>query len=117
MRKDYPVATKSSRETLFRFLDDRVFKPIINASPQRFPASEHRELKLIQELMVAERTRYRSYYKASEIRLNFMKDIDSDMWKDLDQRLTRLELPRFTALKDEFVALSKRLRIQPSKAA
>lgn len=96
----------ASKRELLRFLDSRVFNPILKAKPKDYKESDRRALADVQGSTKSEKERYRGYRNAEDVRNNFMSDLHSETAKRINRELKRLKLPRLPDVKDEFLAIA-----------
>jgi hypothetical protein len=92
----------ANKEELQRFLDERVFDPILKASPDKYSGSERDDLKYVQERTRTEKERYHKYGSAAELVRMYKDDLHSENAKPVNERLRRLGLPLLEDVKDEF---------------
>lgn len=92
----------ASKEELQRFLDERVFDPILNASPDKHSDHKRHDLKYVQDRTRTEKERYHKYGSADEIVRMYKDDLHSENAKPVNQKLQELGLPRLVDVKDEF---------------
>jgi hypothetical protein len=96
----------ASKTELLRFLDARVFNPILKARKEDYAASEQRALADVQKATRSEQQRFRGYRGAAEVRDNYLSDLHSDTAKRINRELKRLRLPQLPEVKDEFLELA-----------
>jgi hypothetical protein len=93
----------ASKRELLRFLDSRVFNPVLKAKPQDYKESDRGALADVQGSTRSERERFHSYKNAADIVNNFKSDLHSETAKRINAELRRLKLPSLPSVKDEFL--------------
>ncbi len=96
----------ANKTELLRFLDSRVFNPILKAKKQDYRESDQKALADVQESTKSEKQRFHGYHSAREIRDNYMSDLHSETAKRTNQELRRLKLPRLPDVKEDFLRLA-----------
>ena len=96
----------ASKAELLRFLDSRVFNPILRAKKDDYRESDQKALADVQGSTKSEKARFHGYHSAQEVRDNFMSDLHSETAKRINKELRRLKLPRLPDVKDEFLELA-----------
>ena len=99
------------KQQLFDLLDQRVFQPALTATPLSYADAQDRKLlKSVQKRVHESRVRYvADYPDASTIKANFMQDLNSKAGQALASDMFILKLPRFEDIRQDFLALCKRL--------
>ena len=92
----------ASKEDLVRFLDQRVFDPILKASPDKYNQKQQEDLRYVQDRTRSEKERYAKYGSADEVVRMYKDDLNSENAKPVNNRLRELGLPRLVDVKDEF---------------
>jgi hypothetical protein len=92
----------ASKDVLVRFLDERVFDPILRASPDKYSGKEQDDLKYVQDRTRSEKERYHGYGSADQVVQMYKDDLHSENAKPVNERLKKLGLPRLEDVKDEF---------------
>lgn len=92
----------ANKQELERFLDERVFDPILKTSPDKYSESERKDLEYVQDRTRTEKQRYHSYSSAEELARMYKDDLHSENAKPVNERLKRLGLPRLADVQDEF---------------
>src|SRR5260370_12586852 len=87
---------------LVRFLEERAFKPVLNAKPKGRSEAEQKKLDHVQKATHAEIGRFRNYGSAQEVVTNFRRDLDSEPAKRIHSELRSLGLPTINDVRDEF---------------
>ncbi len=97
----------ANKAELLRFLDSRVFNPILRANKRDFRESDQKALADVQDSTKSEKARFHGYHSAQEIRDNYMSDLHSETAKRINNELRRLKLPRLPDVKDEFLQIAE----------
>src|SRR5260370_42247310 len=87
---------------LVRFLEERAFKPVLNAKPKGRSEAEQKKLDHVQKATHAEIERFHNYGSAQEVVTNFRRDLDSEPAKRIHSELRSLGLPTINDVRDEF---------------
>ncbi len=96
----------ASKAELIRFLDSKVFNPILRAKKENYKESDRKLLEDVQQATESEKKRYRGYRNAGDIRDNYMSDLHSEAAKKINRELKKLRLPRLPDFRDEFLAIA-----------
>jgi hypothetical protein len=96
----------ASKSELLRFLDSRVFNPILKVRKSDYKESDQKALADVQGSTKSEKQRFHGYGSAQEIRDNYMSDLHSETAKRINKELRRLKLPRLPDVKEEFLKLA-----------
>ncbi|HYZ84031.1 MAG TPA: hypothetical protein VE621_06495 [Bryobacteraceae bacterium] len=96
----------ATKQELLHFLDQRVFNPILQASPDRYSGADQNKLKDVQDRTRSEKDRFHHYANASEIVENYKRDLHSSTAKRVNSELEQLKLPTLPSVKDEFLKLA-----------
>jgi hypothetical protein len=96
----------ASKQELLRFLDRRVFDPILGTSTDRYSESDRQKLKDVQDRTRSEKDRFRGYSSAQEIIDNYKSDLHSATAKRVNSELKRLKLPTLPSVKGDFLKLA-----------
>jgi predicted amidohydrolase YtcJ len=67
----------SKKEQLVRFLEQRAFRPVLNAKPSGRSEADRKRLEHVQRATKAEVARFHKYGSAEEVVTNFHRDLDS----------------------------------------
>ncbi len=94
-----------------RFLEERAFKPVLNAKPKGRSEVEQRKLEHVQKATRAEIERFHKYRSAQEVVTNFRRDLDSEPAKHVHAELRSLDLPTFNDVRDEFERRAEELGV------
>ena len=92
----------ANKEELVRFLDERVFDRVLQASPNDYSGRNQDDLKYVQERTRTEKQRYHHYSSADEVVRMFQDDLHSENARPVNNKLKELGLPRLVDVKDEF---------------
>ena len=68
----------SKKDELVRFLEERAFKPVLNAKPKGRSETEQKKLEHVQKATRAEIERFHNYGSAQEVVTNFKRDLGSE---------------------------------------
>jgi hypothetical protein len=90
------------KEELVRFLDERVFDRILNASAEKYDGKKGDDLKYVQQRTRSEKERYHKYGSADEVVRMYKDDLHSENAKPVNDKLKELGLPRLVDVQDEF---------------
>lgn len=92
----------ASKQELVHFLEQRVFDPILKASPDRYSGKQKDDLKYVQDRTRSEKERYENYGSADEVVRMYKDDLNSENAKPVNAKLKELGLPRLVDVRDEF---------------
>ena len=103
------------REELVKFLDEKLFDPILHASADNYK-SEDLKKKLHEVKKHIEREKHRfhdqaQYPSAADIKKNILTDLQSRTGRKMDHDLDELELPSFPKIKSGFLKLCEELKM------
>lgn len=101
----------SRKDQLARFLEERAFKPVLNAKPKGRSEAERKKLEHVQKATRAEIERFHHYGSAQEVLTNFRRDLDSQPAKRVHAELRSLGLPTIHDIRDEFERRAEALGI------
>ena len=90
------------KDELVRFLEERAFKPVLNAKPKGRSEAEQKKLEHLQKATQAEIERFHKYRSAQEVVTNFRRDLDSAPAKRIHAELRSLGLPTINDIREEF---------------
>ncbi|HEX9535870.1 MAG TPA: hypothetical protein VF924_10385 [Stellaceae bacterium] len=99
------------KDELVRFLEERAFKPVLNAKPKGRSEAEQKKLDHVQKATHAEIGRFRNYGSAQEVVTNFRRDLDSEPAKRIHSELRSLGLPTINDVRDEFERRAEELGV------
>lgn len=108
----------ADKSELLKFLDERVFNPILKASPDRYSEADRKKLQDVQDRTRSERDRFHHYGSARDIIDNYKSDLHSSTAKRVNAELEKLKLPTLPSVEQEFLKLAgensgHQLRLQP----
>src|SRR5690242_6702389 len=98
----------ASKRELVRFLDEKVFNPILKASPDRYGKADQKKLQDVQDRTRSEKERFHHYGSAREIVDNYKSDLHSSTAKRVNKELERLKLPTLPSVEGEFMEVANR---------
>jgi hypothetical protein len=90
------------KDELVRFLEERAFKPVLNARPKGRSEAEQKKLQHVQKATHAEIGRFHKYRSAQEVVTNFKRDLDSEPARRIHAELRSLGLPTINDVSEEF---------------
>ena len=96
----------ANKAELLKFLDSRVFNPILRAKKEDYSESDENALADVQGSTKSEKARFHGYHSAQDIRDNYMSDLHSETAKRINKELRRLKLPRLPDVKDGFLQIA-----------
>lgn len=96
----------ANKQELLKFLDQRVFDPILHASPDKYEGSAQKKLKDVQDRTASEKDRFHRYSNAKEVVDNYKSDLHSSTAKRVNRELENLKLPTLPSVKDEFMKVA-----------
>lgn len=98
------------RLRLLRFLDERVFRPILDSPPSLGPDAVF--FREAQNRVRNTWIRYpEKYQTATAVRAAFISDLHSPTGQQLAALLKWLKLPRFEDIQDDFLKLCRELEV------
>lgn len=96
----------ANKSELIRFLDRRVFDPILHVRPNKYSEVERRDLEDVQKRTRTEQERYHHYPSAEKIREMYLGDLSSENARPVNSKLKKLKLPILADVKEEFLKLA-----------
>jgi hypothetical protein len=99
------------KDELVRFLEERAFKPVLNAKPKGRLEAEQKKLEHVQKATRAEIERFHKYRLAQEIVTNFKRDLDSEPASRIHAELRSLGLPTINGIREEFERRAEELGV------
>ena len=90
------------KDELVRFLEERAFKPVLNAKVQGRSKADIKKLEHVQKATRAEIERLRNYGSVQEVLTNFRRDLSSQPAKRIHAELRSLGLPTIDDAREEF---------------
>lgn len=97
----------ASKTELLRFLDARVFNPILKANPGSYKESDRKALDDVQGSTKSEKQRFHGYRNAQEVIDNYKSDLNSETAKRINAELKRLKLPSLPSVRREFLEMAE----------
>lgn len=106
------MAGKDVRKQLLDFINTRAFDPVINARLDQYEGKDKEKLEDIQRKTKNEKKQFEQEYTTTEkVKNGFLSDVRSKAAEKLNKDLERLKLPTLPSIKDEFMALCKKLAV------
>jgi hypothetical protein len=102
----------SKKDELVRFLDERAFKPVLNAKPKGRSEAEQKKLEHVQKATRAEIDPFYNYGSAQEVVTNFKRDLDSEPAKRVHAELRSLGLPTINDTREDFEKRAEQLGVR-----
>jgi hypothetical protein len=100
------------REELLKFLDQKVFDPILQALPEDYKSEDLiRKLHNIKGRTESEKRQYHQFQTAEEVKRTYLSDLEFRKARKIDYELDELKLPSLSDVKDEFLGLCEKLRV------
>lgn len=102
------MAESSAREKLVDLLDRKVFRPILDASPDRYSGADRERFEDVREKTERTREKYRKEYGSAEkVYEMYRNDLSSEPAQRVTHDSHRLDLPALEDVKDEFAELAR----------
>lgn len=101
-----------AKERLVGFLEEKAFKPVLNADPGSYPEDKRNKLKDVQEATRAERERFHDYDSAQEVYQMFKDDLSSEPAQEIHRKLRDLDLPTLNDCESEFEKLADEVGVR-----
>ena len=92
----------ANKSELLKFLDERVFNPILKTSPDQYSEADQKKLKDVQDRTRSEKDRFHHYGSAKDIIDNYKSDLHSSTAKRVNSELEKLKLPTLPSVEDDF---------------
>jgi hypothetical protein len=100
------------REELLKFLNQKVFDPILRALPEDYKSEDlKRKLQNVKRRTESEKHLFHEFQTAEEVKKNYLADLDFRTARKIDHELDELKLPSLPKVKDEFLRLCEKLRV------
>lgn len=100
------------REELLKFLNQKVFDPILRALPEDYKSEDlKRKLNNVKRRTESEKHTFHEFQTAEQVKKNYLADLDFRTARKIDHELDELKLPSLTKVKDEFLRLCEELRV------
>jgi hypothetical protein len=96
----------ANKAELLKFLDDKVFDPILKAKPDRYSDADKRKLQDVQDRTKSEKERFHHYGSAKEIIDNYKSDLHSSTANRVNSELEKLKLPTLPSVKEDFLEIA-----------
>jgi hypothetical protein len=96
----------ANKQELVRFLEERVFNPILEASDANLSEADKRKLRDVQDRTRSEKDRFHHYPSAGEVVDNYKSDLHSATAKRVNRELEALKLPTLPSVEREFLDLA-----------
>jgi hypothetical protein len=100
------MAEAEAKRRLVAFLEEKAFRPVLDADPDRFPEAKRDRLRDMQRRTQTEIERFRHYGSAAEVVTNFKRDLTSEPAKKVHRALKELGLPTIDDVREEFEHLA-----------
>jgi len=100
-----------ARQKLVTFLDQKAFRPVLEADHSAYPDSQRRKLADVQRRTETEIARFQNYGSAQEVMTNFRRDLHSDAAEKVHRVLKELGLPTVNDVRPEFEKLASSLGV------
>lgn len=104
---------KQKRSKLVSFLDEKAFDPILRASEDKYSSEDQKQkLEDVKKSTRSEKKRFHDDYgSASEVKENYLSDLNSRTAKKKNAELEELGLPTLPRFKTEFLDLCSELDV------
>jgi len=100
------------REELLKFLNQKVFDPILQALPEDYKSEDlKKKLNDVKRRTESEKHLFHEFQTAEEVKKNYLADLDFRTARKTDHELDELKLPSLPKVKDEFLRLCEKLRV------
>lgn len=96
----------ANKAELLKFLDNKVFNPILRATPEGYSETDRRKLQDVQDRTKSEQDRFHHYRSAQEIIDNYKSDLHSSTAKRINSELEQLKLPTLPSVERDFLKLA-----------
>lgn len=106
------MSETEARQKLVSFLERTVFRPVLDAEPDRYPEGKRPGLADVQRRTETEIERFRHYRSAREVVTNFRRDLSSDAAEKVHRELKALGLPTVNDVRAEFEELASSLGVK-----
>ena len=93
-----------AKTKLIRFLDARVYNPILKAPEKKYSASDRKILERVKRKTEQLKDGYRKYQSAGQVRQEFEDDLRSEAAKKVNADLKRLNLPGYRTSRRNFLS-------------
>lgn len=100
------------REELLKFLNQKVFDPILRALPEDYKSEDlKKKLNDVKKRTESEKHIFHELQTAEQVKKNYLDDLDFRTARKTDYELNELKLPSLTKVKDEFLRLCEKLKV------
>ena len=100
------------REELLKFLNQKVFDPILRALPEDYKSEDlKKKLNDVKRRTESEKHIFHEFQTAEQVKKNYLADLDFRTARKTDYELDELKLPSLTQVKDEFLRLCEKLKV------
>lgn len=100
------------REELLKFLNQKVFDPILHALPEDYKSDDlKKKLHDVKRRTESEKHIFHEYQTAKQVKKNYLANLDFRTARKTDYELDELKLPSLTKVKDEFLRLCENLKV------
>jgi len=100
------------REELLKFLNQKVFDPILRALPEDYKSEDlKKKLNDVKKRTESEKHIFHELQTAEQVKKNYLADLDFRTARKTDYELDELKLPSLTKVKDEFLRLCEKLKV------
>jgi hypothetical protein len=100
------------REELLKFLNQKVFDPILRALPEDYKSEDlKKKLNDVKKRNESEKHIFHELQTAEQVKKNYLADLDFRTARKTDYELDELKLPSLTKVKDEFLRLCEKLKV------
>jgi hypothetical protein len=100
------------REELLKFLNQKVFDPILRALPEDYKSEDlKKKLNDVKKRTESEKHIFHELQTAEQVKKNYLADLDFRTSRKTDYELDELRLPSLTKVKDEFLRLCEKLKV------
>jgi hypothetical protein len=103
---------EGKRKELLKFLNQKVFDPILRALPEDYESEDlKKKLSNVKRHTESEKHLFHEFQTAEEVKKNYLANMDFRTAKKIDHELDELKLPSLPKVKDEFLGLCEKLRV------
>ena len=100
------------REELLKFLNQKVFDPILRALPEDYKSEDlKKKLNDVKRRTESEKHIFHELQTAEQVKKNYLADLDFRTARKTDYELDELKLPSLIKVKDEFLRLCEKLKV------
>ncbi|HBR21345.1 MAG TPA: hypothetical protein DD713_02050 [Nitrospiraceae bacterium] len=100
------------REELLKFLNQKVFDPILRALPEDYKSEDlKKKLNDVKRRTESEKHIFHEFQTAEQVKKNYLADLDFRTARKTDYELGELKLPSLPQVKDEFLRLCEKLKV------